>query len=489
MSFKKVVTPTLYLCVAMLCLAGITSCSDKDKTHTVDDVATIDNGIVEDAPLVWADRTYMDAVISEAEKINADDYTSASYSQFVKVYGETLAVETDTLAEQETLDAAAAKLEAAIEILEKKADLSEIHALKARIDRMDKSLYTPSSLEHFTKNVDSIMAGVKDDISQKAADTLVNSLKSAIGNLVAIPLDTGKKGSYVNCSAFPVRADGKEFEMSAETEKEFRRIATSRFGFGYFVLDLQTGANLTYNADTEFFQASTAKAQFCLFMYNLIDKGEASFDDELVFQKKHASVGSGEIKETPYGSVYKLDYLIEKALTISDNCAFHMMVDGYDYRKYNAFIKSLGCKYAGEVEPGAHFGYSSPRDTIKIWSEIYTYTRYGANGTQFRRHLENSAYNSVGDGIPEYSVAHKSGWTSAQFNDFAIVYAPHPYLIVTYLTVKDGSERKIVENFSAATKKVMDEYHAFMYENEDIYLPEAPVPEELAEESQDKSNN
>ena len=153
------------------------------------------------------------------------------------------------------------------------------------------------------------------------------------------------------------------------------------------------------------------------------------------------------------------------------------MVDNYNYKEYNKFIKALGCQYAGKIQPGAHFGYSSPRDTIKIWSEIYTYTLYGPNGAQFREHLENSAYNAIGGeitggGIKEYPVAHKSGWTSAQFNDFAIVYAPHPYLIVTYLSVADGSEPRKVEQFAAAVKDVMEEYHAFMYENDDIYLPQ-----------------
>ncbi len=470
---------TLLVIAVMLSVLGILcSCShtDGDFSSTLIKRIPSEDGDAEkadassDEPLVWADKTYLYAVIDDCGKYKEEDYTKTSYAAFEKEVEKARAVAADDTVEQEEADSTAHELAEAYKLLMKRADFSETEKLLERLEKLDRSCYTESALGYLDEAVEKAKEMIDPDSSQKTSDEAFDLLSEAVHNLACKPVESGEKGKYVNRSVFPSRGDGTEFEMSEATEKKFSSAATARLGMGYFVLDLETGANLTFNADIPQFQASTAKAQFCLYMYSLIDSGKASFDDELEYKEKHYSVGSGEIKNTPFGSKYKLSYLINRALTISDNCAFHMMVDNYDYREYNKFIKALGCKYAGEVLPGAHFGSSSPRDTIKIWTEIYTYTRYGANGEQFRGYLEESAYNSVGEGIPEYDVAHKSGWTSAQFNDFAIVYAPHPYLVVTYLPVVDGSERKLVTKFSDAVNDVLSEYHDYIYADDEFFL-------------------
>lgn len=442
-----------------------------------------------DEPIVWSDKTYLNAVIADCAKYKPEDYTRSSYEDFSAEVEKAREVAADDSVEQEKADETAKKLSEAYKLLVKRADFGKTEDLLERLANLDRSCYTESSLKYLDEAVDNAKKMIDPDASQKTSDETYDYLAEAVHNLAAKPVESDEKGHYVNRSVFPTRGDGTEFVMTEETEKKFTSAATSRLGMGYFVLDLETGANLTYNADRAQFQASTAKAQFCLYMYSLIDSGKASFDDELEYKQKHYSVGSGEIKNTPFGSKYKLSYLIDRALTISDNCAFHMMVDNYDYKEYNKFIKSLGCKYAGEVEPGAHFGSSSPRDTVKIWTEIYTYTRYGANGAQFRAYLEESAYNSVGEGITEYDVAHKSGWTSAQFNDFAIVYAPHPFLVVTYLPVVDGSERKLVTKFSDAVNDVMKEYHDYIYADDEFFLHTIEDGDDNASEDEESSEN
>lgn len=447
----------------------------------------------EEEPLVWADKTFLEAVLAKDKEIDEEMYTSKSYDMYRNAYETALDVNNQEDADQFTIDNVAISLSRMIDKLEKRADFSDVLSLCDAVDSIDRSLFTENSLAGLDEVVKQIREDIHSDTTQKAADMMYDLLSKKVRTLVAKPLTpdntrTGNKNpTYPYTSVFPERSDGAKYEVKQDMLSELKSICAPRSGdIGFFIYDLNTGASITYQADRSMFQASTVKAQFCLYLFNLIDKGEASFSDEIEFKQKHHSVGSGEIKNTPFGSKYTVDYLIEKALTISDNCAYHMMAERYNIYEFNKFLKGLDCKYAGNLSPGFRFGSASPRDIQKIWTEIYTYTQNGQHGDLFKGYLLESAYGAVGEGIPQYEVAHKSGWTSAQFNDFAIVYAPHPYLVITFVQVADGAEPKFVSRFSTQISKIMEDYHDFFYQNDEFYLPTAKTDSQNTTEKSEK---
>ena len=217
--------------------------------------------------------------------------------------------------------------------------------------------------------------------------------------------------------------------------------AIERYGpsVSIYFENLATGCTFRHNSQRNFFAASTTKAPFALWLYNLADQGMIDLDETLTFRSEHLMMGAGVIRhEYGFGQEIPIRRLIALNIYQSDNVATQMLRHRFGYHGYANFIANLGGTrdFARDI-----WNSRLTADEAGFFMrEIYRYIEGGhPNSEEFREHLLNNQLPQI---VSDYPVASKSG----QFRDFggawhdmAIVYAPSPYILVI-LSSRTGTE-------------------------------------------------
>ncbi|MDL2287653.1 serine hydrolase, partial [Eubacteriales bacterium OttesenSCG-928-G02] len=228
---------------------------------------------------------------------------------------------------------------------------------------------------------------------------------------------------------------------------------------GFYLYDIESGFYLSFNAEMHFYNASTVKAQNALFVYNLLDNDEAKLTDRLTYTEEYFSDDTGILHTKPFGMQYNLSTILEYSLRYSDNAAYYMCLDRYGLYEFNDYIKSLGCEVSGGLEPLSKWGFSTPRDTAIIWKEIYRYIHKGAYGQSFLQNMVESQNEIISAQLPEYTVAHKYGWSTSFYNDVAIVYGKRPYILAVFTESSGGyEEREYIKQLTAILNELIEDY-------------------------------
>lgn len=201
---------------------------------------------------------------------------------------------------------------------------------------------------------------------------------------------------------------------------------------------------VTYNCEETFFSACTIKAGYMLYCCLAIEQGLTSKDEVMYYQEKYFHVGSGKIKDSAYGTPYTLGYMIQQALTISDNVAYEMLSAYFGHSGYNAMIETLGLerlKLGGSIWSNR----MTARDLAIIWRELYFYF-------QTETQMANLYYNACTNTPFAYATvnldetySHKSGdnfGANAVYSDGAIIWADRPY-VIAILTNSEGEPEDI----------------------------------------------
>ncbi|MDR6123852.1 hypothetical protein QFZ87_003449 [Bacillus sp. SLBN-46] len=192
--------------------------------------------------------------------------------------------------------------------------------------------------------------------------------------------------------------------------------------------NLVTNDGYSLNSQVQVSAASTIKLPLALFVMKLADEGKIDLNEQLTYQSKHYSGGSGVIQNDKVGSVYTIDELVEKAMTYSDNIAFIMLKERVGPNQFVAFLKSLG---AVNAYPGGR-NLTSADDLTLYVVELYQYSNQSANGKKLVEYLEHTVYNTtIPQGIKDVPVAHKVGMIPMNliYNDAAIIFADEPYTL------------------------------------------------------------
>ena len=132
----------------------------------------------------------LNEAIAAAEKISADEYTTSSWNTLQQALTAAKDVAADDSADQETIDAAAAALNSAVEALQVKASQPSLDALQNMVEKAE-------ALEGYTeeelKDVNAAVAAAKaliedpDDASSAAVVAVTLQLSEAISDLSTLP--------------------------------------------------------------------------------------------------------------------------------------------------------------------------------------------------------------------------------------------------------------------------------------------------------------
>ncbi|MBR6694614.1 MAG: serine hydrolase [Clostridia bacterium] len=189
-----------------------------------------------------------------------------------------------------------------------------------------------------------------------------------------------------------------------------------------------------YNTSAEIFCACAVKAPYTLYCCLEMEKGKATLDTEMKYEKKHYEPGTGDMQYSPYGTVFSMETMLHKSMSISDNVGYLMAVDFFGREGYNEWISEKNCPSL-EIKPTVWSLRAKARDLAIAWREIYGYF---SDGGEYAEFLYNSCTGTAGN----YSTAaldeeysHKQGhnrsgdWTS--YTDAGIVWKEgSPYILV-----------------------------------------------------------
>ena len=270
-----------------------------------------------------------------------------------------------------------------------------------------------------------------------------------------------------------VRPSAEVMERLASVCKAYRGTVS------VYYKDLETGYTLTYDAGRNFQAASVIKAPYVKWL--LTAKVDGS--EKLTLQEKKG--GSSHIDESPIGTQFTVDELMQYAIRYSDNSAYNLLNARFGFKEFNAHADALGVSANRDnncvlVNPRPQFGYLSAQDiglyfediakfvetgtpeAKKLFGWLVTTTeqaqlpdaytgrkQYMMNDTKGTAESEgtndgnvtylntsealNQAYESRKQG---YTIGHKYGEQGNQaYHDGAIVWRDHPYVLAITSTL------------------------------------------------------
>ncbi|MEG2289187.1 MAG: serine hydrolase [Clostridium sp.] len=262
----------------------------------------------------------------------------------------------------------------------------------------------------------------------------------------------GAKGVKINIQ-------NSKFAISDELLAEINNVINGYEGkSSFYVVSMEDNMSFGYNPDVAFETASTIKAPFALYCFKEIAKGNASLDEEKIYEERFYRDGSGVLQYEPIGGVYTLKELLFYTINCSDNIAYYMIHDRFWDEGYNNMLRNLGCEQY-YLPNGSKWGWASARSAALIWQEIYKFSKESTEGAIYFDMLLNAQYSYIKPGVPQYKSAHKSGWTELLCHDTGIVFAEKPYIIAV-MTDNEGawSGSEQIRRLTACSDKVMKEY-------------------------------
>lgn len=191
---------------------------------------------------------------------------------------------------------------------------------------------------------------------------------------------------------------------------------------------------LCYNSDMQHFSACTIKAPFILAVTKYMEENNIDENTMLTYKEKHWHGGSGKIRYAQYGTQYSIKYLINQALSISDNVAYEMLADYFGHEYQNNLMRELGCE--GLVTNGLWTSRCTAKEFVIIWNEIYNYFETNSKYANiFKEACTNTVFNYACKNVKEWNYSHKSGdyfGDNPAYNDACIIWKERPYILVIF---------------------------------------------------------
>jgi beta-lactamase class A len=230
-------------------------------------------------------------------------------------------------------------------------------------------------------------------------------------------------------------------------------IAASSADVAVVFQQVNSPRDLTIEPDTPFHAASTMKIPVMIELFRQADVGTLSLDEPLAVKNEFHSIVDGSVFQLSVGDdsdaeVYKavgktmtLRRLCEAMITVSSNFAANLLIERLGVRNIQATTDRLGATgmhVLRGVEDQKAFDKGMNNETtaralaallLKLSEGHAVSPKADAEMVEIlkRQHFRDA----IPAGLPEgVVVAHKTGNITKIHHDAAIVYGPHPYVLV-----------------------------------------------------------
>jgi beta-lactamase class A len=223
---------------------------------------------------------------------------------------------------------------------------------------------------------------------------------------------------------------------------------------GVFVQQLDgPRMSMTLDPDKSFHAASTMKVPVMIELFREAKAGRLSLDDTLPIKNEFHSIVDGSVYQLSAGDdsddeVYRaagktmtLRELCEAMITVSSNFAANLLIERLGAKNIQATVHGLGAdgmQVLRGVEDQKAFdtglnNTTTARGLGVLLTKIATGKAVGKKAdAEMVEILERQRFNdAIPAGLPAGTrVAHKTGNITKIRHDAAIVYGPHPYVVV-----------------------------------------------------------
>lgn len=162
-------------------------------------------------------------------------------------------------------------------------------------------------------------------------------------------------------------------DEAADVEQAIAAFHDAGFDVGFVMYDLATSEGVGYNADEQFFSASTVKAPFAAFAaQDMVDGGRASFDEEVV--EDVILDGTGVMSSDGIDR-YDLQTVMSNTIVHSDNTGYGLLRERFDQGDFEAWCAAADVD--ASAWQGEWYPFYTPRDLAKLWLNIGAYAAEG----------------------------------------------------------------------------------------------------------------
>lgn len=237
--------------------------------------------------------------------------------------------------------------------------------------------------------------------------------------------------SLVNCIKKEITTDNLNDSVRSYIDDLNNLFNESYNYFSFIYKDIYTGFTVSYNADSPIFTASSIKAPAMIYLYEKASIGEIDLNEELIYDGRFYSEGSGVLKNKEYNTSYTVDTLINYTIHDSDNIAYAMLMNRFGRENIYNFWTEKGTKNIFMYD--TIWGTSSANDAAIYMSELYNfYIENEEYGTKLMNYFKNADWKQITDKNGKANTANKGGWADSAFHDIAIVFDKNPYILAVY---------------------------------------------------------
>lgn len=325
----------------------------------------------------------------------------------------------------------------------------------------------------------SVVIGITDDSSVAESSVEESSLEESsvaessadISEESSEPeelIDVDELGQHDKelCYYGDIDVNGEDKEEINKILKEINAFELTEENLSFAVWSIDGKKALTYNTNQEYFTACAIKIAYVYSCCKQIDAGLVDKHTKIAFQEHHMHDGAGDIKDSPIGTEYTIEVLLQKSVSFSDNVAYEMIVEYFGHEYYTKMLEEIGCESL-KIPNGRLWCHTAlVTEFVSFWNELYTYFESDAPmADDLKRFCTNTVFNygtlTLDKGV-EYS--HKSGDNSGRFpayNDAGIVWAEVPYMYCIFTNTQG------VDGNTKTTSAIMTQVHEIMGGNKD----------------------
>jgi len=232
-----------------------------------------------------------------------------------------------------------------------------------------------------------------------------------------------------------------------------QRIASSHADVAVYFHSLDSATNWSFRPDDSFHAASTMKIPVMIELFRQVKEGKLHLTDPLLIHNEFHSIVDGSVyqldpKDDSEADLYNaegqtrtLSQLCDLMITVSSNLATNLLIQKLGVDNIRATIHSLGAdgmNFLRGVEDQKAFDKGlNNTTTARALGILLTAIANGqavdaGSSRQMLAILEQQHFNEgIPAGLPPGTrVAHKTGEITKIHHDAAIVYAPHPFVLV-----------------------------------------------------------
>lgn len=235
--------------------------------------------------------------------------------------------------------------------------------------------------------------------------------------------------------------------LSMNTLKNYKyllSISPSVRRIGIYIEDMRTGKVFSYNANADFYAASTRKLGITTIVLDLASEGRLSLDDYVYYIPEWDDEPGSSVIQVygKKGDAYQVRTLVEYIGKYSDNIGVNMLarkIFATAGREY--YYKSMGQVFN---RPFVYENYYTPLQLANSVKHLCDAAMRNPDYEVFVQALEECTYNEYATkNMPKGSYFHKNGlYFGEEFNytnDIGVIYGEHP-LVYSIMIEWQGDE-------------------------------------------------